>query len=288
MLFIACNDMCTCNFVHSEIKIDSPLTFITTDSLNADFTTLLLDVSEILNNSTNTESNLAKCKKYCLLLPAGVTSEDGTLSDDKINKISTCVDFNDLFVNIRKYMSWDEHRVLDQIVRHCKSPEAKQKVDEFEKKLALYQGLEIVCNTSEFEMSNEFVKFCIVINRPYKELTVKEYIEIKAYIVKILGLNPCVLKNFCKLLYGSLHMEWLVTIKAISHISKMVHQKRDIIIKEDVVLVQIGDYKIIEMIDKVLIEYIKSYDIIANMYVYQTSTVNCRFVAIYRYVLTGS
>ena len=247
MLYIACNDMCACNFVHSVIKIDSPPTFITTKSLNADFASLLLRVCDILSDSTNKESSLAKCKKYCLLLPAGVTSEDGPLSDDKINK---CVDFNELFVNIREYMSWDEHSVLDQIVGQCESPEAKEEVNKFEKKLALYQGLEIVCNTSEFEMSNEFVKFCIVISRPYKQLTLKEYIEIKAYIVKILGLNPCVLNNFCKLLYDSLHMEWLVTIKAISHISKMVHQKRDIIIKEDVVLVQIGDYKII---DKVLI-----------------------------------
>ena len=233
-------------YVHPEIKIDSPSTFITTKNLNADFASLLLYVCGILNNSTNKEDSLANCKSYISLLPAGVTSEDGPLSDDKIEKINKCIDFNELFVNIKEYMSWDEHSLLDQIVEQCGSPEAKKEVNEFEKRLALYQGLEIICNTSKFEMSKEFVKFCIVIDRPYKQLTVKEFIEIKAYIVKILGLNPCVLKNFCKLLYDSLHMEWLITVKAISHITKMVRQKRDIIIKQDVALVQIGEYKIIE------------------------------------------
>ena len=243
MLFIACNDMCACNFVHLEIEISSPPTFITTRDLIADFASLLSHVCNILSNSTNKESSLEKCKQYCSLLPADVTSKGGPLCDHEINK---CVNFRELFENIKDYMSWDEHSILDQIVDQCQSPEAKEEVSKFKRRLALYQGLEIICNTSEFEMSKEFVKFCIVIRKPYKQLTVKEYMEIKAYIVELLGLNPCVLNNFSMLLYGSIHVEWLVTVKAIPHISKMVHQKRDIIIKEDVVLVQIGDYKIIE------------------------------------------
>ena len=233
-------------YIHPVVKIDSPPTFITTKSLQADFTTLLLRVCEVLNKSTNKNTSLEKCKKYCLLLPTGVNSNIIPLSNQKIIKLEECINFNQLLENIKEYMSWDEHSILDQIVGQCESPEAETEVNKFERKLALYQGLEIVCNTTEFEMSTEFVKFCLVINRPYKKLTMEEYIEIKAYIVKILGLNPCVLKNFSKLLYDSLHMEWLVSVEVIYYISKMVHQERDIIIKQDVVLVQIGEYVIIK------------------------------------------
>ena len=233
-------------YIHPVVKIDSPTTFITTKSLDADFASLLLCVCEVLNNSANKSSNLEKCKKYCLLLPTGVNSNIIPLSNQKIIKIKLCINFNELLENIKEYMSWDEHSVLDQIVGHCESPKAKKEVSEFERKLGLCQGLEIICNSTEFEMSTEFVKFFIVINRPYKQLTMKEYLEIKTYIVKLLKLNPCVLKNFCKLLYDPLYMEWLVSVEVIDYISKMVHQEKEIITRLDVVLVQIGEYKIIE------------------------------------------
>ena len=233
-------------YIHPVVKIDSPPTFITTKSLQADFTTLLLRVCEVLNNSTNKNTSLEKCKKYCLLLPTGVNSNIIPLSNQKIIKIKECINFNQLLENIKEYMSWDEHSILDQIIEQCESPKAKKEVSEFERKLAFCQGSEIICKTAEFEISTKFVKFFIVIDRPYEQLTMKEYLEIKSYIVKLLKLHPCMLKKFCKLLYDPLHMEWLVSVELIDHISKMVRQERDIIIRQDVVLVQIGEYEIIK------------------------------------------
>ena len=235
-------------YVDPAVKIDSPPTFIATKGLHAHFAGLLLRVCDILNRSTNKEKSLKKCKEYCLslLVHIGVSSMNPSLSDQKINEIKKCNNFNELLEDIKEYMSWDEHGVLDQIVGQCESPEAKEEVSEFERKLGLCQGLEIICNATEFEMSTEFVKLFIVIDRPYKQLTMKEYLEIKTYIVKLLKLNPCVLKNFCKLLYDPLYMEWLVSVEVIDYISKMVHREKEIIIRLGIFLVQIGEYKIIE------------------------------------------
>ena len=230
-------------YVDPVAKIDSPPTFITTKSLDACFARLLLRVCDILNHSTTKEKSLKKCKEYCF------SSKNPPLSEQKIYKITECINFNELLENIKEYMSWDECSMLHQIVGQCESLEAKEEVCEFEKKLAFYEGLEIRCYTTEFEISTtEFVQFSIAIDKPCKQLTMKDYIDIKTRIVKLLRLHSCVLKNFCKLLYNPLYMEWLVSVELINDITKMVHQKRDIIISEDVVLVQIGKYKIIEKV----------------------------------------
>ena len=232
-------------YVDPVVKIDSPPTFITTKSLDADFASLLLHVCDILNCSTDKEKSLKKCKEY-LRTHIGVISKNPPLSKQNIYEVIKCINFNELLENIKEYMSWEEHSILDQIVEQCESPKAKKEVSEFERILAFCQGSEIICTTAESEISTKFVKFFIVIDRPYKQLTMKEYLEIKSYIVKLLKLHPCVLKKFCKLLYDPLYMEWLVSVELIDHISKMVRQERDIIIRQDVVLVQIGEYEIIK------------------------------------------
>ena len=78
----------------------------------------------------------------------------------------------------------------------------------------------------------------------------KEYKEVKSCIVKVLGLAPPVLTNFSKLLYGSLHIEWLIPVQVIPFIIKMAYQKKDIFIKKNFVFMQIGAEIIF---DKVLI-----------------------------------
>ena len=90
-------------YVDPVVKIDSPPMFIATKSLDADFASLLLRVCDILIHSTNNEKSLKKCKEYCLslLVHIGVSSKNPSLSDQKINEIKQCNNFNELLENIK-------------------------------------------------------------------------------------------------------------------------------------------------------------------------------------------
>ena len=146
----------------------------------------------------------------------------------------------ELFENIRLNMSWDEHSILTQIVDLCNSNEGQQEIEKFEKKLALLQGLDIISDTPKYKKSGDFAKFCIIINKPYKSVTIQEYIKVKSYIFNVLDVNAYVTVGFIKMLFHSLQIEWLVTVQALSHMIKSAYQHKDIFIKEKFIFMQIG------------------------------------------------
>ena len=204
---------------------------ISVTSLNADFASLLLTVQHILSNSPNGQKNLEKCKDFCRLLRISDSPNQPLFAE----KIRECCNFKQLFEIIRMHMSWDEHSILTQIVNNCNSVEGQEEIENFEKKMALYQGLQIISSTSKQSLSKEFANFCVIINKPYKNVTIDEYKNIKAYICSNLNIDPNVIVGFAKILYHSLHIEWLVTVQAVPHMIKNVYQNKDVLIKEKIV-----------------------------------------------------
>ena len=219
---------------------------ISITSLNADFTSLLLNVCHILSNSSNKQDNLKICKEYCALLKISDSSNEPLLSAEKIAKIKECCNFNQLFEIVGLHMSWDEHSILIQIVNHCNSVEGQQEIEKFEKKLALFQGLQIISSTSKPKLSKEFARFCIIINKPYKSVTIEEYKDVKEYIFGNLNTDTYVTVGFIRMLCHSLHIEWLVTIQAVPHMMRNAHQNKDIFIKDNFVFMQIGNETVID------------------------------------------
>ena len=238
---------CVCNIVFLEPPVlhSVPVepchsALISVTSLNADFTSLLLNVCHILSNSPHEKENLEICKDYCTLLRINGSSSQPLLSAEKITEIKKCCNFKQLFEIISMHLSWDEHSILTQIVNHCNSVEGKQEIEKFERKLGLFQGLQIISNTSKEKLSKSFAKFCVIINKPYKSVTIQEYRKVKAYIFDNLNTNAYVTVGFIRILCGSLHIEWLVTIQAVPHMIKNAYEHKDIFIKENIVFIQIG------------------------------------------------
>ena len=160
-------------------------------SLNVDFTHLLLRVCHILSSSPNNQDNLKICKDFCTLLKISDSSNEPLFSHQKIAMIKKCHNFKELFNIISTHMSWDEHSILTQIVDHCNSVEGQQEIEKFERKLALCQGLQIISSTSKQSLSEDFVKFCIINDKPYKNITTEEYKKVKAYIFDNLDVKVC-------------------------------------------------------------------------------------------------
>ena len=225
---------------HSMDLMVTQSALISVTSLNADFTRLLINVRDILSNAPNNQVNLEACKDYCALLSINDGSNESLFSAENISKIKECSDFKQLFEIVRRHMSWNEHSILMQIVDQCNSVEGQQEIEKFEKKLALYQGLQIISSTSQPSLSEDFARFCIIINKPYKSVTIEEYTKIKAYIFSNLKIHAYVTVGFIRMLYHSLHVEWIVTTQAVPHMIKNAHQNKDVFIQENFVFMQIG------------------------------------------------
>ena len=241
---------------------------ISVTSLNADFTSLLLNICHILSSSPNKQDNLKICKEYCSLLKICDSSNQPLFSAEKVTKIKKCRDFKQLFEIISVHMSWDEHSILTQIVNHCNSVKGQEEIEKFEKKLALCQGLQIISSTSKQSLSEDFVKFCVIINKPYKKVTIDEYKNIKAYICSNLNVHAHVTVGFIRMLYHSLHIEWLVTVQTVSHMIRNAYQNRGIFVNENFVFMQIGNEVVI---DDEVSNYTYNY-MYACVYVYDVRT----------------
>ena len=229
------------------VKPDS--TLVSNNSLNADFTGLLLNVCHILSNSPNQHDNLEICKDYCSLLGISNGSNNSLFETEKILKIKECHNFKQLFEIVKLHISWDEHSILTQIVSQCKSVEGQKEIEKFEQKMALLQGLRLIVSRTEQKLSGDFAKFYIIINKPYNHVTIEEYTNVKAYIFSNLDTYAYVTVGFIRMLFSSLHIEWLVTAQAVPYMIKNAYKNKDILIKENFIFMQIGTEVVIN--DKV-------------------------------------
>lgn len=163
-------------------------------------------------------------------------------------EIEDCVDFKEL-LHFKK-MNWEEHSALTKIAEICNSVKAQNQIKKYEKKLALIGGLQLIYDESKYvgDRSEEFAKFCIVINKSYNKITPREYMKIKSYVVEILGVNPHVFTGYTKLLYGSLHIEWLIIVRAVPYMIEMAHQKKDVFINEKFIFMRIGTETIFDKV----------------------------------------
>ena len=225
--------------------VEPQSSLISVSNLNTDFTGLLLNVCRILDNSPNQQDNLKLCKDYCSLLRVSDSSNDLLFIAENITKIKECSDFKQLFEIVSLHMRWDEHCILTQIVNQCKSDKGQKEIEKFEKKVALYQALQIISSISKHNLSEEFAKFCVIIDKPYENVTVEEYEKVKAYIFSNLNTYTYVAVGYIKMLYHSLHIEWLVTVQAVPHMIKAAHQNINIFIKGNFVFMQIGSEVVI-------------------------------------------
>ena len=260
-IIMYCNivsSLLNCSYIYKHIHTDQhkqptssmppQISFISTDRLNSDFASLLFSVSRILSETPNQQDNLEKCKDYCLLkFKVSDSSSKSLFSPEKTTEIKKCTNFQELFEIISKHTRWDEHSILTHIAINCESDEGQQEIKKFDEKLALIEGLQLIFSTStQQNLSHEFVKFCVIIDKPYKNVTVEEYKEIKAYIYSKLKINYYVTVGFVKMLYHSLHIEWLVTIQAVPHMIRSAHQNKNTFIEEKFIYMQIGSEVVIK------------------------------------------
>ena len=212
----------------------------TYDQVQAEFSRLFMRVRCILDDSPNSKSNLKRCIELCIYLKA---SDGERLFNAE--KLEPCKSFKQLFVIINEHITWDELSILTEIVDECDSDSAARELEYYNKKIAVSKALEIISST-ESNPPPGFEKFCVIIDKPYKKLTVEEYEKTKKFIFDNLEVRHYVNTRYLRVLFDSLHLEWHVVVVVIPHMIEMAYERQENFKEKSYVYMQIGKEIIID------------------------------------------
>ena len=228
------------------VSVSQNQSLLTFQLLMADFTCLLMRIREILSDLPNQSEKLEKCKEFFMYLKAHDTVNVPLFNPEKISEIKKCNDFKQLFEIVNQHLNWDEPDVLTAFIELCDSKKAEEELNEYKRKMAVSKGLEII-NSIKSDPPQGFEKFCVVIRKSYKKLTLEKYNEIKSFIFENLEVRCHVTTGYISVLFDSLHLEWHVTMQAVPHMIKMAHEQQTIFINNDFIVLKIGKKDIIDM-----------------------------------------
>ena len=186
------------------------------------------------------------CKELCFYWKASDNANITLFNTEKKSEIDNCKDFRELFEIVSLHISWDEHSILTQIIDECNSDEAKEEFTKYKRKRAICKSLEIISST-ESHPPPGFEKFCVIIDKPYMQLTVEKYEETKEFIFKNLDTNCYCTNAYIRVLYDSLHLEWHVTTQATPHMIKIALKQQTFFEKHRFVFMKIGNEVIIDV-----------------------------------------
>ena len=114
-----------------------------------------------------------------------------------------------------------------------------------------YFGMKLISESyspSELaEFPENYVKLCITVDKPYKSLSMQDFYELRTFIFDHLNVKKYIALPFIKFLFSSLHLEWYIPMQAVSHIIKMVHLNKKALIQKSIVLIVIGDKRILDV-----------------------------------------
>ena len=216
---------------------------LTNDQLRTEFGRLIMTICCILNKSPDWQNNLESCKDLCIFLKTSDTTNVPLFNQEEIYN---CKNFKQLFGIVNHHLSWDEHFILNEIIDICDSKEAEEEFAKYKRKIAVSQCLDIISSTTANNgLPKGFAKFCVILDVSYRKLTLEQYKEIKAFIFDNLDVHRYITTGYIRVLFGSLCLEWHVTMQAVPHMIKMAHEQRALFMKNFYIFMQIGEEVII-------------------------------------------
>ena len=190
---------------------------------------------------------LQLCKEFCSNLTTG-NPDVMLFSDEQLDKMDKCATFKQLFRILRWHWSWDNYFILKHIITICDSEEAEAELDKFEKLKVSHLGMNLISRESlPAEMLKNYAKLCFTIKKNYKSLTLQDFGELKEFIFKHLGVEEYIALPLTEFWFDSLHLAWYIPMQAVSHIIKMIHLSKRVLIKNSIVLIKIGDKSVLDV-----------------------------------------
>jgi len=195
-------------------------------TLCSEFHKLVLFVQRHLQ-TVKEEEALEECKEFCLNLCVGERSREPLMDENERQTIEKFKTFKELFRFLREYWDWDEISILRQIIEICESKEADEEIEKYERKMALHDGLKLIFNQDKSRRPPAgYENFVVIMDKPYTKLTIEQYIDTKKFILDNLDVHQYICRPFIRVLYGSVHLHWHIKVTAVSHMIKVIHQRK--------------------------------------------------------------
>lgn len=214
--------------------------------LSAQFSSFVRAVENILDNNTK---NFEVSKRFCLDLKIGDNSDILLFSDEQFVKINACSNFRQLFELLRPHWTWKHYFILEHIISHAESKPAKDELEKYEKLMSSYFGLQLVSDKySPDELPDDYIQMSIIVDKPYKEFTLKDFIDLRNFIFKHMDIKPYVARPFIKFLFSSLRLEWYILRKAVPHMTKMINKNFKKYVENFIVYIKIDQTVILDKV----------------------------------------
>ena len=198
------------------------------------------------------KDKLEMSKQLCSNLTISDNSDELLFSDEQLHNINTCTKFSEMFRLLRKHWSWKDYSILTHIVSNTGLEEAKDEVELFENGMASYQGMKIISeNISPDDISHDYIRLSIIIDKPYQELSLQNFTELHDFIFSKLDVKRYIALPFIKFFFRSLHLEWYVLKKAATHMIKMAKLNEEVFVSNSVVFIQVDQFVVFDSKAKV-------------------------------------
>ena len=215
------------------------LTNIIADLLNLQFNTFVATIEALLDKS---HDKLEQSKQFCSNLTISGNADDELLfNDEHLQKINACTTFNELFTILCKHWSWIDYSILTQIITITGLKEAEDELQLFKTRMAFYAGMKVISkNIPPEAISYDYIALSVVIDKPYRELTLEEFTKLRDFNFKYLDIKHYTALPHIKFTLSSdLTLEWYVLKKAALHMAKMAQQNEKTFTSNSVVFIQV-------------------------------------------------
>ena len=227
----------------------------TPEEANAEFGILLSNILKEL--SKNEGENLELIKDVCSYLT--VKGDPSTLlfNENQQEAIIACDNIRTLFrKNLRHCWRWDDFAILTIIVQSLDSTDhCVQLINQYKKKI--YNKIKLkdiheYCKRESKDLPEGYHKMvAIVKNKSFFRITLEEYRELKEFILQHCKIEPYVISPFTDAWFGSLLLEWFVSLTAVPHMIEMATVKANVFIARNFMFLKISSKVIFDKRDNV-------------------------------------
>ena len=209
-----------------QIKCNTP------DDVSIDFSAVVFDIAEILENALKQTGDINKFKCLCY----GLTTDDQLFfSTAERDAIRGCKSFHELFSEIHRSIRWDNYRLLKTIILRARLPEAAAKLEQFEKKINYQMKLKDFfdnCLAKDEGPPDGYTKMVAIVDKDYTQITLGDYKEIEDFLsVHFNELPP---SKRAKL--HSVQFTWYIPIVAVPLLLQKAYQAREFLILQPTIV----------------------------------------------------
>ena len=158
---------------------------MTPDSLSVQFSRFVATIEALLEKCHD-KVKLEQSKRICSNLAVSSNPDELLFNDEQLQKINACSTFNKLFTILRKHWSVLDYSILKEIIITTDLKEAKDELQLFKTRMGSYEGMKIISeNIQPDAISYEYITLTVIIDKPYRELTLEDFIKLRNFIFKI-------------------------------------------------------------------------------------------------------